>query len=84
MECLRGVDGQQLLQHIADAGGAAPAGPRPVAFVAWPGLAPSAEAGIAECTVELQNARGQTLRVRLQGPGLDRLVGLCAASREAP
>ena len=78
------VDSQQLLKRIEGAGGAAPTGPRPIAFVALPGLAPSAEAGIAECTVELQNARGQTMRVRLQGLGLTHLAPLCAAFWEAP
>ena len=77
------VDSQQLLKHIEGTGPARATAPH-ATFVTLPGSAPSAGAGLAECVVELQNARGGTMRVRLQGPGLDRLAGLCAAFWEAP
>ena len=78
------VDGQQLLKHIKGVGGAAPTGPRHVTFVGLPGSTPSAGTGGAECVVELQNARGGTMRVSLNGPGLDRLTSLCATFWGAP
>ena len=73
------VDEQGLTRRIE---GAARTGPRDVAFIALPGTA--ARTGMAECVVELQNARGGTMRVSLNGPGLDRLTSLCATFWGAP
>ena len=73
------VEGPQLLKHIEGAGRARATDPHSVTFVAWPGLVPADKTGVAECVVEFQNARGQTMRVSLQGPGLTQLAPLCAA-----
>jgi hypothetical protein len=37
-----------------------------------------------ECVVELENARGATMRVELNGAGLAGLAGLCSAFWSAP
>ena len=73
------VEGPQLLKRME---GATQASPRDVTFVALPG--PAARTGMAECVVELQNARGGTMRVVLSGPGLNQLASLCAAFGGAP
>ena len=39
----------------------------------------AAGAGVRECVVELENARGAKMRVELNGKGLVGLAGLCSA-----
>jgi hypothetical protein len=47
--------------------------------------APAATAaGMRECVVELENARGAKMRVELNGKGLAGLAGLCSAFWSAP
>jgi len=41
-------------------------------------------AGMRECVVELENARGAKMRVELNGKGLAGLAGLCSAFWSAP
>ncbi len=40
--------------------------------------APAPAAGTRECVVELQNTRGATMRLHLQGAGLSALAGVCS------
>lgn len=40
---------------------------------------PASAAGTHECMVELQNTRGATMRLQLQGAGLSALAGVCGA-----
>jgi hypothetical protein len=78
------VDGPRLLKRMEGAGFARAADPHTVTFVALSRSTPAARTGIAECVVEIQNARGGTMRVSLQGSGLTQLAPLCAAFWGAP
>ena len=73
------VDHDGLKKHLERAGGVARSGKVDSRFVElFAAPAPTA-AGMRECVVELENARGAKMRVELNGNGLAGLAGLCAA-----
>lgn len=77
-----GLDEHRLKRRMELADGQAQP-PRPlhqarfVELFAAPTPAPAA--GTHECLVELQNTRGATMRLHLQGAGLSALAGVCGA-----
>ena len=77
--CELGVDHDRLKRRLERARGVAQAGgvgPRFVELLISP--APEAES-MCECAVELENAHGAKMRVKLNGKGLAGLAGLCSA-----
>ena len=73
------VDYNGLKKRLERAGGAARAGKLDTQFVElFVAPAPTA-AGMRECALELENARGAKMRVELNGNGLAGLAGLCSA-----
>ena len=81
------LDYDMLKQRVALADGKATPvelAPRFVELYAAPGPMPAHSAGLAQCVVELANARGARMRVELNGQGLDSLSALCSAFLGAP
>jgi hypothetical protein len=74
------VDYAGLKRRVERARDAAPgAGNADTQFVELYAPAAPAAAGLRECVVELENARGAKMRVELNGNGLAGLAGLCSA-----
>jgi hypothetical protein len=74
------VDYDGLKRRVEHPGGAMPRGELDTQFVElFAPAAPAAAAGLRECVVELENARGSKMRVELNGNGLAGLAGLCGA-----
>ncbi len=74
------VDYAGLKRRVERAGDAAPrAGKVDTQFVELYAPAAPAAAGLRECVVELENARGAKMRVELNGNGLAGLAHLCSA-----
>ena len=71
------VDEQRLRKHVQRAGGVTMAGTEGPRFVELLAGSPSASIpGLAECVVEMENARGGKLRVQLRGGDLAGLAAL--------
>ena len=73
------VDDDRLKKRLEHAGGAARAGKVDTRFVELFAAPASTAAGMRECVVELENARGAKMRVELNGHGVAGLAGLCNA-----
>ena len=73
------VDYDGLKKRLEHAGGAARAGKVDTEFVELFAAPGSTAAGVCECAVELQNARGAKMRLELNGNGLGGLAGVCSA-----
>ena len=73
------VDDDRLKKRVEHAGGSAPAGKVDTRFVELFAAPVSITAGLRECVVELENARGAKMRVELNGHGVAGLAGLCNA-----
>ena len=78
------VDCEGLKRRVVLAGGATQGGMLEAQFVELFAPAAPAAAGLRECMVELENARGAKMRVELNGKGLAGLAGLCSAFWSAP
>ena len=72
------VDFDGLKRRVEHAGGTAPRGGIDPRFVELFATAAPTAAGLRECVVELENARGAKMRVELSGNGLAGLAGLCS------
>ena len=74
------VDHDGLKRRLERAGGVARRGTLDTEFVElFAAPAATTTAGMRECVVELENARGAKMRVELTGKGLAGLAGLCNA-----
>jgi hypothetical protein len=73
------VDYDGLKRRFDRAGDTAPRGTVDAQFVELFARSAPATAGLRECVVELENARGAKMRVELNGNGLVGLAGLCSA-----
>jgi hypothetical protein len=73
------VDHDGLKRRLERAGGVARLGKLDTEFVELFAAPAATAAGMRECVVELENARGAKMRVELNGKGLTGLAGLCSA-----
>ena len=73
------VDHEGLNRRMERAGGVARVGQLDTRFVELFAAPPATAAGVRECVVELESARGAKMRVELNGKGLAGLAGLCSA-----
>jgi hypothetical protein len=73
------VDHDGLKRRLEHASGVARVGTLDTHFVELFAAPAATTAGLRECVVELENARGAKMRVELNGKGLAGLAGLCSA-----
>ena len=73
------VDYDGLKKRLERAGGKAHAGKVDTQFVELLAASAATAAGMRECVVELENARGAKMCVALNGNGLAGLAGVCSA-----
>jgi hypothetical protein len=73
------VDHYGLKRRLERAGGVARGGRLDTQFVDLFAAPAATAAGMRECVVELENARGAKMRVELNDNGLAGLAGLCSA-----
>ena len=73
------VDHDGLKRRVECAGGVVRVGALDTQFVELFAAPAATAAGMRECVVELENARGAKMRVELNGKGLAGLAGVCSA-----
>ena len=73
------IDHDGLKRRMERAGGVARGTKVDTQFVELFAAPAATVAGMRECVVELENARGAKMRVELSGKGLAGLAGLCSA-----
>lgn len=72
-----GLDDKRLKRRVERAAGHMQAAQLPAKFVELL-AAPTPAAASHDCVLELQNARGATMRLHLQGAGLSALASVCS------
>ncbi len=78
------LDYSGLKRRLEGAGGDVRPGKPAARFVEMFAAPASTAAGLHECVVELENARGAKMRVQLNGAGLAGLASMCSALWSAP